>query len=238
MAATTSSTLLRLYRSPGLHPAQLAYARQTIASALQLDLTEETVGGAEHSLLDLRSEHCYYVSLSAPLAERQLATLEWLIAETFEPDSTATTSFLDSLHHPSADAASDQITVGELIEFGPRTNFCTPFSSNAVAICAACDLNQVTRVERSRRLWWKCQLAEGRISPQLSDERRALLVDSLHDRMTECVYLAPPATFENTALPEVYIAKLISYIYSYLSPIISFSYSFARSYTHISTSHG
>ena len=38
-----------------------------------------------------------------------------------------------------------------VIEVGPRSNFSTAFSTNAVSICQSCGLNQVTRLEKSRR---------------------------------------------------------------------------------------
>ena len=38
-----------------------------------------------------------------------------------------------------------------VIEVGPRSNFSTAFSTNAVSICQSCGLGQVTRLEKSRR---------------------------------------------------------------------------------------
>ena len=71
---------------------------------------------------------------------------------------------------------------------GPRLSFSTAWCSNALSICAACGLTQVTRVEQSRR--YKLTTA----SP-LSAAQRAAALASLHHRMTEAVYEAPLATF-------------------------------------------
>jgi len=38
-----------------------------------------------------------------------------------------------------------------IIEVGPRMNFTTAWSSNAVSVCHACGLTKVKRIERSRR---------------------------------------------------------------------------------------
>ncbi|CAM9967791.1 unnamed protein product, partial [Heterosigma akashiwo] len=54
--------------------------------------------------------------------------LQWLLAETFEPEKTGSASFLST-----ADG-------GEVLEVGPRLNFSTAWSSNAVSICEGCGL--------------------------------------------------------------------------------------------------
>jgi phosphoribosylformylglycinamidine synthase len=38
-----------------------------------------------------------------------------------------------------------------VLEVGPRLSFTTAWSANAVSICKACGLDEVTRIERSRR---------------------------------------------------------------------------------------
>jgi len=38
-----------------------------------------------------------------------------------------------------------------VVEVGPRLSFTTAWSANAVSICKACALPEVTRIERSRR---------------------------------------------------------------------------------------
>lgn len=86
-------------------------------------------------------EVCFYVATSAALTSEELSVLTWLLAETFEPELFRERTFLKE-----AEVNEDRV-----FEVGPRLSFATPFSTNAVAICHACGLTKVTRVERSRR---------------------------------------------------------------------------------------
>ncbi|MEW6161845.1 MAG: phosphoribosylformylglycinamidine synthase [Nitrospirota bacterium] len=89
-----------------------------------------------------------------------------------------------------------------MLEVGPRMNFTTAWSTNAVSVCHACGLTKITRIERSRRYKLTgISNFESRISN---------LLDLIHDRMTECLYLEPLTTFETGIKPEsVYIVPLI-----------------------------
>ena len=82
-----------------------------------------------------------------------------------------------------------------IIEVGPRLSFTTAWSTNAVSICRACGLNEVTRLERSRRylLFSNEPLLETQIH-----EFSAMV----HDRMTECVYPQRLTSFETNVVPE------------------------------------
>jgi len=85
-----------------------------------------------------------------------------------------------------------------LIEIGPRLNFSTAFSSNAVSICVSIGLTKITRLEVSTRYlihWEQDGLA---ISPGVEEELAGLL----HDRMTQCRYLTPIESFELGITPE------------------------------------
>jgi phosphoribosylformylglycinamidine synthase len=123
------------------------------------------------------SETCFYVEASAPLSPRELDVLKWLLAETFEPQKLSERSHLASSN-------------GQVIEIGPRMNFETAFSTNAVAICRSCGLNSVTRIEKSKRS----------LVPANAD--RDQFIAAHHDRMTECPYPAPLDTFETGVIPE------------------------------------
>jgi phosphoribosylformylglycinamidine synthase len=127
--------------------------------------------------VDAEQEHCFYVESSAPLTEEQRRGLRWLLAETFEPELCSETSFL----------AGDGVTV---VEIGPRLNFETAFSTNAVGICHACGISTVTRLERSRRFVVPPSAEPGQFAA------------SRHDRMTECVYPQPLATFDTGLAPK------------------------------------
>jgi len=114
-------------------------------------------------------EYCFNVETSAPLTAKELKTLRWLLAETFEPEDFGDKSFLA----PAKDA----------IEVGPRLNFETAYSTNAVAICHSCSLDKVTRLECSRRY----------LPPSGTDRERFTAEN--HDRMTEYPYPKPLQTF-------------------------------------------
>ncbi len=121
-------------------------------------------------------EYCYNVETSAPLTAAELKTLRWLLAETFEPDNFGDKSLLKP--------------VKDIVEVGPRLNFETAYSTNAVGICHACGLKKVTRLECSRRY----------LPPPKADKERFTAEN--HDRMTECPYPEPLKTFETGAIPE------------------------------------
>jgi phosphoribosylformylglycinamidine synthase len=119
-------TLLHLYRSPGVSPTHrsrlLEVARQNVSPAI--------------STLD--TEYCFNIDATADLEPEEHRVLAWLLAETFEPDRLGPSTFLDD-HE------------GTVLEVGPRMNFTTAWSTNAVSVCHACGLDKVARIERSRR---------------------------------------------------------------------------------------
>lgn len=130
-----------------------------------------------YRLVHAGHENCFYVEVSAPLVPDELSILRWLIAETFEPQHLGDRTFLVSGN-------------GEVVEVGPRLNFETAFSTNAVAICRSCGLHKVSRVEKSRR--W--MLPRG--------ESQDVFLAGHHDRMTECAYPRPLESFETGLVPE------------------------------------
>jgi phosphoribosylformylglycinamidine synthase len=123
------------------------------------------------------SEYCFYVETTEPLTPKELQTAAWLLAETFEPGRFGGKSLIERAS-------------GKTVEFGPRLNFETAFSTNAVAIFHACGLRKVKRLERSRRYL-----------PGDGIEMAAF-VAAHHDRMTECPYPYPLETFETGLQPE------------------------------------
>src|SRR3990172_1504651 len=128
----------------------------------------------------IESEHCFNVETSEPLTDAEIETLRWLLAETFEADRFAPGSFL----------AGKQV-----LEAGPRMNFTTAWSSNAVSVCHACGLGKIRRIERSRRY----RLIAGR---KIGEGRATRFLSEAHDRMTECPYPEPLSTFETGTRPE------------------------------------
>ncbi|MGB6411346.1 MAG: phosphoribosylformylglycinamidine synthase, partial [Candidatus Deferrimicrobiaceae bacterium] len=128
----------------------------------------------------IETEYCYNIETSAPLNDAELDVLRWLLAETFEPDRFAPGSLL----------APDQV-----LEAGPRMNFTTAWSTNAVSVCRACGLDKIRRIERSR----KFKLLS---DAKLGQDKRDKFLSEVHDRMTECPYPHPLSTFETGIKPE------------------------------------
>ena len=130
-------------------------------------------------------EVCFYVETSAPLDVKEIEILEWLFAETFEPKNFGEESSIDFGQR-------------EIVEIGPRMNFETAFSANAVSICHSCGLKKITRIEQSTRYL---------LSPEIN---RTKFIAEYCDRMTECEYTKPLETFEMGITPEkVYSVPLI-----------------------------
>src|SRR4030043_1484649 len=110
-------------------------------------------------------EYCFNIETSAPLTTGDLRVLRWLLAATLEIEHLGEKSFLKP--------------VKNVIEVGPRLDFETAYSTNAVAICHACGVEKVTRVERSRR-----HLLTSEIDRDDFTTRN-------HDRRTESPYRDP-----------------------------------------------
>jgi len=155
-------TITRRYRTPGFSTVERAKA---VAAARDL--------GIEIDAID--TEHCFYIASDGELDDRQLEVLRWLLAETFEPEGFGDTSFMETGH-------------GEIFEVGPRMSFSTAWSTNAVAVCHACGLRSIRRIERSRRF-------ELRASQPITDDQRGAFFAAIHDRMTECPYPEPLTSF-------------------------------------------
>ncbi|MBI5101664.1 MAG: phosphoribosylformylglycinamidine synthase [Nitrospirae bacterium] len=127
---------------------------------------------------ELRTEFCYYIDVGHPLEGHELQLLGWLISETFEPGNFSDRSFMDIAPLTGA---------GQLFfEVGPRMNFTTAWSSNAVSVCHACGLTGITRVERSRRYRFTCDEQSG--LPSVGHPSVVRFLELVHDRMTECLY--------------------------------------------------
>ncbi len=136
---------------------------------------------------DIETEFCFYVESTAPLSGSDLERLKWLLSETFEPENLSSDSFL--------------VTTGPsfIVEVGPRMNFTTSWSTNAVAVCRGCGVTGVTRIERSRRYR---VLLESPADPEEVDRLVSLFLPLVHDRMTECRYPGRLTTFETGIRPE------------------------------------
>jgi len=186
-------SLLHFYRKPALSLARkndlLSIVRQKISPEIQ----------------DIETEYCFNIEASEALKREELEALRWLLSETFEPENFSEESFLT--RHSSL------VTRHSLFEVGPRMNFTTAWSTNAVSVCHACGLKKVTRIESSRR--YKFVFSEQLVvnSEQLTDFSLSLVTrysSLFYDRMTECPYPEPLATFATGIKPEpVFIVPLI-----------------------------
>ncbi len=109
--------------------------------------------------------------------------LAWLLCETFIPKGLGPFSFLENR------------SGSRVLEVGPRLTFNTAWCTNAVSICHSCGMEQVKKIEMSRRY----QL-ESASALDLQSEKAFL--ELVHDRMTECVYQEPLQTFATGSTPE------------------------------------
>jgi phosphoribosylformylglycinamidine synthase len=113
----------------------------------------------------------------------ELNALTWLLSETYEPENFGQSSFLEAgVTNPQA----------EIIEVGPRLNFTSAFSTNAVSICRNCNL-PVSRLERYRRyrLFGSTSVLDSNVFAQM-----------VHDRMTEWRLSTSLTTFDSGLSPE------------------------------------
>lgn len=142
----------------------------------------------------LLTEYCYYIEAESPPAGREEDVLRWLLSETFEPENFSDRSFLDE-------------GKGIMVEVGPRMNFTTSWSTNAVSVCMAAGLSGIKRIERSRRYL----LLFDSVPVKEDTERvRSALLPLIHDRMTETSYPERLSTFETGIRPEpVFTVPLI-----------------------------
>ncbi|MFH1789801.1 MAG: phosphoribosylformylglycinamidine synthase [bacterium] len=127
--------------------------------------------------LNDNEEICFNVGTEAQLSNQEQEKLSWLLRETFEQDNFSDYTFFDR-------------SKGQIVEIGPRLNFATPFSTNAVAICNSCGISGITRLERSKRY--------------LIDKNTNIadFVSNNHDQMTECEYTDPIESFSVLIKPE------------------------------------
>lgn len=151
-------------------------------------IASEVFQGLEHAV-HISYETCFYVELRDREYERlgnsTLAILEWLLAETFQPERLSRkTSFEQNC---------------KVIEIGPRLNFQTAWSANAVTICHACGISDVVRLERSRRF---AILQKSGSTTTIDPDLIELFISRSHDRMIETIYIEPLRTFRTGMVPE------------------------------------
>lgn len=118
------------------------------------------------------ARHSIFPSFGSKQAEDQ-EKLTYLFSETFEPQSFGANSFLKALNLP-------------VVEVGPRQQFTSAWSTNAVGVCHHLGLRKISRIERSKRY-----AVAGAAS---AEDAYKVVAPLVHDRMTECPYLTVPKT--------------------------------------------
>lgn len=170
--------VLHMYRVPLLQDNETA----ELLKLVQTKVSNQIIG--------LETEQCFNIGVDGDLSSDKLLVLRWLLGETFEPENLGSESFLDEEMKANSNAV--------VVEVGPRLSFTTAWSSNAVSICRACSLTEISRLERSRR--YLLYLAPG--SASLAESQINEFAALVHDRMTECVYNQKLTSFERAVAPE------------------------------------
>lgn len=158
--------ILEFFRRPALTPQVEAQLVQSVRAQTGI------------ALEGVDSEWRYYVGVDGQLTPLQSKHLQWLLSETFMPESFGQQSFIRG-------------SLSTRLEIGPRLAFESPWSSTAVAICHRCGIPQVYRLERVRRYAFKT------VSGGLVLEEQEQVFPLLYDPMTEEIYRRVP-TFEQS----------------------------------------
>jgi len=164
-------TILHYYRKPALSEGQ--------TRALLELVREKACSGVSR----VKTEYCFNVETSRELSKEDEDVLYWLLSETFDREGFSRQSFLGE--------------GGPVLEVGPRLNFSTAWSSNAVSVFHACGLRSISRIERFRR--FELSLPSGEALDKTARNKFYALV---HDRMTETPYEAPLESFDPGISPE------------------------------------
>ena len=176
----------RLYRFPGLSSGRHDVTISELKSAsTRLDVT------------DLSTEICFNVSIQGnnKLDEAESKNLLWLLTNSFEVENVGRRSFLDESEAP-------ELGYKVMIEIGPRLNFSTAWSTNAVSICRSIGLERIDRIEKSIRYLIHVTPKDRSDTEDITKDEENALVAKLHDRMTECRYEKPLTSFRVNVKPE------------------------------------
>ncbi|KAK2968535.1 hypothetical protein RJ640_009380 [Escallonia rubra] len=166
------------------------YRIPLIQESATAELLKSVQAKISNQIVELKTEQCYNVGLNSGLSTEKLSVLKWLLQETYEPENLGTESFLGNERREGVNNV--------VVEVGPRLSFTTAWSSNAVSICQACGLTEVSRLERSRRYLLYVKPGSGSLLDSQINEFAAMV----HDRMTECVYTQQLTSFETSVVPE------------------------------------
>lgn len=95
----------------------------------------------------------YFIILKGHLSQEERGILRWILQNSFQSEVVENESFLrkKKQEEEGKQKQGKQEQNQLIVEIGPRLNFSTAFSTNAVAICEAAGLpmGKITRLERS-----------------------------------------------------------------------------------------
>ncbi|KAG0494314.1 hypothetical protein HPP92_005308 [Vanilla planifolia] len=165
------------------------YRRPLIQDNAAAEFLRQVQAKISNEIINIKTEQCFNIGVNAELSNEKLGILKWLLQETYEPENLHTTSFLEE---------ENNVISTVLIEVGPRMSFTTAWSTNAVSICQACTLTEVSRLERSRRYLLYLKDASNLSVESLVNDFAVMV----HDRMTECVYPSKLTSFRTNVVPE------------------------------------
>jgi phosphoribosylformylglycinamidine synthase len=155
-------------------------------------------------IVDLREEHCFYVASSEPLTAEERKQILWLI----EPKTGGHNGSYDDCYLTISDKESHLRSVSSsgankrvLVEVGPRLNFCSPFSTNAVSILrSSCAQTTVHRLERSTIYELTLNVSFDDANDECETKQLlGKLSTVLYDEMVETIYERPVETFHPEA---------------------------------------
>ena len=147
----------------------------------------------------LATETCFYIELNQgyQLSSQDEKTLLWILTLPFDEMNISKSSFLDD---KSAREPGRQYIA---LEIGPRLNFSTAWSTNAVSICHSVGLLQVKRIEESLRYLVGVDCGgDSAVLVDYNTELSESLASVLHDKMTQCTYKQPLESFDVDVKPD------------------------------------
>lgn len=186
MVCKMAENIIRFYSFPGLSSGRHDVTLSKLKSA-----------SSRVEVTNLSTEICFNVSVQGNngLDDGELKNLLWLLTSSFEDENIRRTSFLDE-----SKEVEDCSKV--LVEIGPRLNFSTAWSTNAVSICRSIGLDKIDRIEKSCRYLIQVAPKDKNDSKRITKEEENTLAAKLHDRMTECRYEKPLTSFKINVHPE------------------------------------
>ena len=180
--------MIKYYRFPGLSEC----SHQETLSKLQK---------ISPYVSSLATETCFYIELDDgyQLSTQDEKKLLWILILPFDEEHISKSSFLDD--KPMQEPEHDYIA----LEIGPRLNFSTAWSTNAVSICHAVGLLHVKRIEKSLRYLVALDSRNDKDSTapiNYHEEFKESLACVLHDKMTHCIYRQPLDSFDVLIKPD------------------------------------